>query len=118
MNKFFVFNLLSGVLLFCSEFSFGNVQASEGMEAYTYESPQMGVPFRIVLYTDQAASHANHAASKAWERIAALNAILSNYETESELSRLGYASGQGVWSGHRRLRALPVICVCAHNPAG
>ena len=98
MNKFFVFNLLSSVLLFCSDFSIGNVQASEGMEVYTYESPQMGVPFRIVLYTNHAASHADQAASKAWERIAALNAILSNYETESELSRLGYASGQGVWT--------------------
>ena len=97
MNKFFFLNLLLGALIFCLEFFSGNVQASGSVEAHTYETPQMGVPFRMVLYTDQGASHADRAASLAWKRIAALNAILSNYETESELSRLGYTSGQGEW---------------------
>lgn len=98
MNKLFIFNLLLGSLLLSSEASLGSLQASEVMKAYAYESPQMGVPFRIVLYTDQGESHADRVAFLTWERIAALNAILSNYETESELSRLGYASGQGVWT--------------------
>jgi hypothetical protein len=65
---------------------------------YQFESPQMGVPFRLVIYTDRGASHASDAAGKVWGRISFLNNILSNYETDSELSRLGYGAGQGIWT--------------------
>jgi len=65
---------------------------------YQFESPQMGVPFRLVIYTDRGASHASVAAGKVWGRISFLNNILSNYETDSELSRLGYGAGQGIWT--------------------
>ena len=58
----------------------------------------MGVPFRLILFTDRGKSHASDAAAKVWERISNLNSILSNYETDSELSRLGYGSGQGTWT--------------------
>jgi thiamine biosynthesis lipoprotein len=54
----------------------------------------MGLPWRIVLY---AASdrEAEEAADAAWRRIADLNRILSDYEPDSELSRLSRSSGSG-----------------------
>jgi len=55
---------------------------------------QMGVPFRIVVYaTDQRA--ANLALSAAYDRIAELNDIFSDYDPNSELSRLCRSSGPG-----------------------
>jgi thiamine biosynthesis lipoprotein len=61
---------------------------------YEYQRPEMGVPFRIVLYAaDQ--NTANAAAEAAFQRIAQLNAIMSDYEEDSELSRLSRSSGIG-----------------------
>lgn len=62
---------------------------------FEFERPQMGLPFRIVLYAPDA-DHATRAAEAAWRRIAELNSILSDYEPESELSRLSRSSGSGV----------------------
>jgi FAD:protein FMN transferase len=67
-------------------------------EKYQFESPQMGIPFRLVLHTDLDKAQVAVAASAVWRRISDLNAVLSNYETDSELSRLGYHSGQGKWT--------------------
>src|SRR5438876_749187 len=61
---------------------------------YEYQQPQMGLPFRIVLYApDEMTAKAN--AEAAFKRIAQLNDILSDYEADSELSRLSRTSGQG-----------------------
>jgi FAD:protein FMN transferase len=55
----------------------------------------MGVPFRIVLYApDEKAAEA--AAEAAFTRIEELNQIFSDYEFDSELSRLSRTSGQGM----------------------
>jgi thiamine biosynthesis lipoprotein len=51
----------------------------------------MGVPFKIVVYADDDAV-ANRAARAAFARIEELNAILSDYEDESELNRLSRGS--------------------------
>lgn len=61
---------------------------------FEYEQPQMGVPFRIVLYAASEAP-ALTAAEAAFARIAELNAIMSDYETDSELSKLSRSSEQG-----------------------
>lgn len=59
-----------------------------------YRQTHMGMPFRIVLYAaDQASGDA--AAAAAFQRISDLNRILSDYEAESELSRLSKTSGTG-----------------------
>lgn len=64
------------------------------LRRFEFTQPQMGVPFRIVLYaTDQEA--AARAAAAAFGRVAALNELFSNYETDSEVNRLSWASGQG-----------------------
>ncbi len=53
----------------------------------------MGVPFRIVVYaTDQSA--ANKALDMAYQRIKELNDIYSDYDPNSELSRLSRSSGR------------------------
>lgn len=54
----------------------------------------MGVPFRIVLYAPSAWA-AREAARAAFDRIAALNLVLSDYEDESELVRLSRTAGTG-----------------------
>jgi len=64
------------------------------LSRYEYQQPQMGLPFRIVLYgPDEAIGKAD--ADAAFRRIAQLNATLSDYEAESELSQLSRTSGQG-----------------------
>ena len=54
----------------------------------------MGMPFRIVLYAADRNS-ADTAAEAAFARVAQLNAIMSDYDTDSELSRLSQTAGQG-----------------------
>lgn len=54
----------------------------------------MGVPFRMVLYATNEA-HAKTASDAAFARIADLNKKLSDYDLESELSKLSHASGEG-----------------------
>ncbi len=61
---------------------------------YEFNQPQMGLPFRIVLYATDAAT-AQAAADAAFARIAQLNDILSDYDTDSELSRLSQTAGEG-----------------------
>jgi thiamine biosynthesis lipoprotein len=54
----------------------------------------MASPFHIVLYSNDAAA-ARRASRAAFDRIEALNAVLSDYDPESELSRLSQKAGQG-----------------------
>jgi thiamine biosynthesis lipoprotein len=54
----------------------------------------MGVPFRIVLYAADTNS-ADKAADAAFERVKQLNDIMSDYDPDSELSKLSQSSGQG-----------------------
>ncbi len=59
-----------------------------------YSRPQMGVEFRIVLYApDQA--RGDTAAAAAFARVAELNALLSDYEDASEVTRLSKSAGSG-----------------------
>ena len=61
---------------------------------FTYEKAEMGVPFRVTLYaTDE--TDAQKAAEAAFARVSELNAVLSDYDPESELCRLSYSSGKG-----------------------
>lgn len=64
------------------------------LERHEFSEPQMGIPFRIVLYAPNPAS-ARASARAAFDRIAALNLVLSDYEDESELTRLNRTAGSG-----------------------
>jgi thiamine biosynthesis lipoprotein len=64
------------------------------LERFEFEQPEMGVPFRIVLYATNA-EKAQGAAEAGFRRVAELNAIMSDYETDSELSVLSRTSEEG-----------------------
>ena len=69
-------------------------EAAEDLQKFVYEKAEMGLPFRVSLYAaDEATARA--AADAAFERIAVLNSIMSDYDSDSELSRLSQTSGQG-----------------------
>jgi thiamine biosynthesis lipoprotein len=61
---------------------------------FEFSKPQMGAPFRIVLYAGDK-SGAESAASAAFRRVEELNAILSDYNTDSELNQLSRTAGSG-----------------------
>ena len=87
------------VLLLLSTAFFGmscKTQSAESpnLSRYEFERPEMGVPFRFVLYApDQKSAEA--AAESAFERVKQLNSIMSDYDPDSELSKLSAGSGQG-----------------------
>ena len=61
---------------------------------YEFQRPEMGVPFRLVLYA-QSEKSGEAAAEAAFERVSQLNGIMSDYDPDSELSKLSAGSGQG-----------------------
>ena len=73
--------------------------ADEGLKKFVFEKAEMGLPFRIFLYADDEVK-ARAGAEAGFARIAELNGVMSDYDSDSELSRLSHTSGQG--------RAVPV----------
>ena len=73
------------------------ITAEAPLKRFEFSQPQMGVPFKIILYAADVAQ-AKKVVTAAYARISVLNAILSNYETDSELSQLGYQSGIQGWT--------------------
>jgi thiamine biosynthesis lipoprotein len=68
-------------------------EAAPAPERYEFHQTEMGVPFRIVLYAPSPNS-AEDAAAAAFQRIKRLNDIMTDYDSDSELSRLSQTSGQ------------------------
>jgi thiamine biosynthesis lipoprotein len=60
---------------------------------FEFEETHMASPFHIVLYSTDAAT-ARRASRAAFDRVAALNKVLSDYDPESELSRLSLSAGE------------------------
>jgi FAD:protein FMN transferase len=93
----FSFQVLSA-FLFLSILSFligcSLIPADARLKRFEFEEPQMGVPFRIVMYARNE-KEAVEAASAAFQRIAQLNTIMSDYETDSEVSTLSRSSEEG-----------------------
>jgi thiamine biosynthesis lipoprotein len=82
---------LGGLLLSSSSCATG---PRADLSRFEFTRPEMGLPFRVVLYApDQRTAAA--AAEAAFGRIRDLNASFSDYEEESELSRLSRTSGEG-----------------------
>jgi thiamine biosynthesis lipoprotein len=74
-------------LLWC-----GSARAGDApLVRFESTQPQMGVPFTIILYAADETT-ANGAFEAAFARISQLNAILSDYDPASELSRLSRTS--------------------------
>jgi len=86
------------VVLLCVSLIFAGCSSTPPQPAplnrYEFQRPEMGVPFRLVLYAPDE-SNAKAAAEAAFHRIQQLNDIMSDYDPDSELSRLSQSSGQG-----------------------
>lgn len=65
-----------------------NAGGCQPLSHYEYQHPQMGTLFRLVLYAADSVQ-AMQAATATFARIDTLNALLSDYRADSELSRLG-----------------------------
>jgi len=61
---------------------------------FEYQRPEMGMAFRVVLYATTR-EQADKAADAAFDRIKQLNDIMSDYDEDSELSKLSRSSGSG-----------------------
>ncbi|MBW3541640.1 MAG: FAD:protein FMN transferase [Planctomycetes bacterium] len=72
----------------------GDIPPTGRLDRFEYVQRQMGVPFGISLYASSEAD-ANAAAKAAFARVKQLNRLLSDYEPDSELMRLGRTSGPG-----------------------
>jgi thiamine biosynthesis lipoprotein len=94
-NEVFVLFVAFCVVLLCSCAHLKSTAPDTPLGRYEFTQPQMGVAFRMVLYAPNEAK-AESAAAAAFNRIKELNAIMSDYETDSELSRLSRTSGQGI----------------------
>lgn len=65
----------------------------QGPSRFSFEEPAMGTTFRVVLYAPDAAT-AERAAAAAFQRVHALDDALSDYDPDSELSRLSASSAE------------------------
>lgn len=70
----------------------GPAGAAETLDRYEFVESHMGSDFKIVLYSPDAAT-ARRASRAAFDRVAALDAALSDYRPESELMRLCARAG-------------------------
>ena len=66
---------------------------------YEFTRPEMGMAFHLAFYAPDPVT-ASNASAAAFARVRQLNAIFSDYEDDSELTRLSKSAGQG--------RAVPV----------
>ncbi len=94
MVRFFLTVILALLLT-----SVRNSAADEALQKFVFEKAEMGLPFRVSLCAPDEAT-AKAAADAAFARVALLNGILSDYDPDSELSRLSRSSGRG--------KAIPV----------
>ena len=69
-------------------------QALGQAERHEFSRPLMGMTFRIVVYAE-AKPLAKRASDAAFDRVAVLNKIMSDYDPSSELSKLSDLAGSG-----------------------
>jgi FAD:protein FMN transferase len=65
------------------------------LKRFEFSQVEMAVPIKILLYSPDSAT-ATRAAKAAFSRVHALNAVMSDYDEQSELRRLCNTSGGGV----------------------
>ena len=84
--------------IFCAATAFlcceNSAWGEEALQKFAFERAEMGVPFRITLYAPEEEA-AKRAAEAGFARVAALNRIFSDYEDDSEITRLSRTSGSG-----------------------
>ena len=82
--------------MFVLQATAGHADDNTPRQRFQFEETHMGVPFRISVYASTEAV-ANKAVAAAYDRIEQLNRIFSDYDPDSEVSRLrSVASGTPV----------------------
>lgn len=66
--------------------------SAEELARFEFVEAHMGSPFKVLLYSTDEPT-ARRASRAAFDRIAALDSVLSDYDAESEISRLSQAAG-------------------------
>lgn len=90
--QFFIFSAL--FVMFSPVGVFFRLNASETtLERFEYDEIQMGVPVRLVFYTENE-EKANSTAKTVFESFKNLNGIMSDYDSDSELSRISQISSE------------------------
>lgn len=79
--------LLAGLMFVVAGCASREVSRDAALQRFEFVRPQMGVPFRIVVYAP-AETAAAEGAEAAFARVAQLNAILSDYDPDSEMNRV------------------------------
>ncbi|MEZ4775687.1 MAG: FAD:protein FMN transferase [Bacteroidia bacterium] len=96
MKRFFLSNsTMHRVICFCGLLGVCCVNAclfSQPLQRYSFDHPQMGTTFRIVLFTAND-SLASITAQQAFDRIDALNQSMSDYLPDSEINQLALKAG-------------------------
>jgi FAD:protein FMN transferase len=82
----------SSAVLFVFLFGRTGMGAEPKLERFSYEEPHMGTKFRIILYAPEKET-ADKASKAAFERIAELDRIMSDYQATSELMQLCAKAG-------------------------
>lgn len=88
--QFFIFSL-SFVMLGLAGIFFQLDASETSPKRFEYDDVQMGVPVRLVLYTESE-EKANSTANAVFESFKKLNDIMSDYDSDSELSRISQIS--------------------------
>ncbi|HEV2394575.1 MAG TPA: FAD:protein FMN transferase [Verrucomicrobiae bacterium] len=84
----------AGLLLWAALACLGAESLPAALARYEFKRLEMAMEFRLVLHAaDQ--TTAERAADAAFQRIQQLNDIMSDYDPDSELSKLSHSSGQG-----------------------
>lgn len=73
------------------------VPATQPLQKFEYQNGKMGTLFHIVIWASDQPT-ADNAADAAWARIDQLNKTFSDYDPESELSRLSHLTDSGPMS--------------------
>ena len=74
----------------------GDTTESAELQRYAHSHFQMGTKFDLVVY-GESAEQAKRAFTKASRRVDALNASMSDYKRDSEVSRLSQSAGKNMW---------------------
>lgn len=90
---------------------------SRDLARYEFEQPHMGTIARIVLYAPSR-EQAEHAARAAFDRIARLDAIMSDYDETSELNQLSHSPPGWVTVSEDLFRVLAISESIARQTEG
>ena len=83
ISRMFLRSIAGFIFILTYFSSFFSAQNARAAERFAFEKAEMGVPFRVTLYAPDEAT-AKTAADAAFSKVEALNAVFSDYDSDSE----------------------------------